>query len=897
MRGVRKDTRECIAHEMVSAISEGGAQLQRWGAVVPLQQTYGVQQAKNADQGIGNKLKFKLKNLNLVSICNWQMSDALPCFCHQWGEQVFSPTGPLFYTPMLYHLMQLVGVTNVQTDGASWFVASGGGGGGGGAPSAASAAGAPDYTDRSRLTADLLSALLAPVSDSVVSALPASSFRPHLPGGGGATSPPCSPRSTSRSRGGGGGGGGGGGPPTAYWRIRDAPAWGSFPGLRAAVASRTRVTDAGGGAERLNAEAVLRLLDSGGVCGATQLRRIHDPAHPLSQYVGGSLVGTFAARAVGAGEALGVYAGVLAPVDALESYLTKLPREAQRAAWSYDIECGIHELTLHGAGVRNALAGINDFHGIDPTALGASVTKVPVRVGGVLPIVVFVARRAVPAGAELTLNYGPAWVRTFVGYFPAAKEFFQNSQDLSTRALMLCFGLSRKDRTRHQMKTTSEDELLRKANEQLRADSEAAQAAAEEAAARAAGGGGGGGGGGEGGGEGGDGGDGAGARRGRPPRRDRSGASVALRAKAAATYAALSEEARRIAETKARAAAVQRGRSGGGAPAAPAAEAVAAASEADAAAGGRGSGRAPRGGRSPPPSLGGVRVPALNLSLLPPPPPPLPPPPAASPFLLPCARLRGELGHYAATHGSVSARLRGELGHYAATHGSDSVSSGSPRRGGGSPGGVGGGGGGGGGGGVAPPPPDAGTPGFAGGGEGARCSSCAQGTHGLLDEWSYFWGAKLCASRAAAAAAAAERALAEREAAAAAARAAAEAEAAQGARRAAVRAKLLGALAATKAAADAAAAEKAVRRAAAAEAAAEKAASRQENWGGKWGNRWAEVETTPEWEAAEELAARQATALQALLKKPMWALIAALPVDERRAVVTQRLLDMGVEVE
>ena len=48
------------------------------------------------------------------------------------------------------------------------------------------------------------------------------------------------------------------------------------------------------------------------------------------------------------------------------------------------------------------LCGINDYHGIDRTP---SVCKVPLRLGGVVPVVLFVAARDVAPGAELTLKY------------------------------------------------------------------------------------------------------------------------------------------------------------------------------------------------------------------------------------------------------------------------------------------------------------------------------------------------------------------------------------------------------------------------------------------------------------------------------------------------------------
>ena len=44
----------------------------------------------------------------------------------------------------------------------------------------------------------------------------------------------------------------------------------------------------------------------------------------------------------------------------------------------------------------------------------------PLRLGGLVPLVLFVAARDVPAGAELTLKYGEAWVSTFLRYFRSA---------------------------------------------------------------------------------------------------------------------------------------------------------------------------------------------------------------------------------------------------------------------------------------------------------------------------------------------------------------------------------------------------------------------------------------------------------------------------------------------
>jgi len=176
---------------------------------------------------------------------------------------------------------------------------------------------------------------------------------------------------------------------------------------------------------------------------------------------------------------------MLATLCDLDPYLSTLSMEDQKLAWSYDIESGIKELTFHGAGARNIMAGINDFHGITSEA---TVCKFPVKLGGILPLVVFVTQRPVCAGSEMTLNYGPAWVKTFCKYHPSARDLFQTAYnpDPSMLELMLTFGLSRADRTRGRIKLHSQEELMNKVNSGLKSISDAAAAAAAAAASAAA---------------------------------------------------------------------------------------------------------------------------------------------------------------------------------------------------------------------------------------------------------------------------------------------------------------------------------------------------------------------------------------------------------------------------
>ena len=400
-------------------------------------------------------------------------------FAHATPFFPAAPTGPFFPAAMLIRLCDEMGVHGISCVDGVWTSADATSSGAG-AGAVVSAPGANSYGTRSQLVADMFSCILVPVPPFVVDDMSSSCYRPHLgvlgrgicvppntasggvdvgaSAGAGATTVADSASPASSS------------PSFSYWRIADRPRWSAFPGLREALASRHRMSTSG-----LDGSEVLNLLDRGSSGDAVEMRMITDDAHPLRKVVTGSLAGAFARRAIAPGEVLGIYPGTLVSVSELDPFLAALPLEQQRAAWSYDIETGFPEYSFHGAAVRNVMCTLNDFHGIEPNpSLGASVRKVPVRLAGVLPLVLFVASRAVPAHAEVTLSYGPAWVKTFTAYFPAAKEFFRGGRgEPSLFEQALSFGFSCGERTRAAKKAAVDDHTVTaRAQEALRLFSE-----------------------------------------------------------------------------------------------------------------------------------------------------------------------------------------------------------------------------------------------------------------------------------------------------------------------------------------------------------------------------------------------------------------------------------------
>ena len=91
--------------------------------------------------------------------------------------------------------------------------------------------------------------------------------------------------------------------------------------------------------------------------------------------------------------------------------------------WSYDFGCpalsnlGKGSFTFQGAFVRSVLSGINDYHRIGDAP---NVAKVPLVLGGLLPLVMFVTNRPVARHEEALLEYGKDWYDTFCRYFPKA---------------------------------------------------------------------------------------------------------------------------------------------------------------------------------------------------------------------------------------------------------------------------------------------------------------------------------------------------------------------------------------------------------------------------------------------------------------------------------------------
>ena len=311
-----------------------------------------------------------------------------------WENIIFSKTGPFFPFRSLIDICKLRGVYMKLVD-CMWY--------------ATNTEGISiDSLLRAQKIADLFNCILEPVSPGIIVGMPSSSYRPHATGAG-----------LSEGKGGAVG---------FYWRIADRPRWTAFPGLRDYLVKRHKSSSHEG-------VDIIEFLDRGSSSDGVEIRIITDPLHPLKRVTTGSLLGAFARRDIVGGEVLGIYPGLLSSLSEMDPFLAALPKEEKNVAWSYDIETGIPSFSYHGAVVRNAMCAINDFHGIEvPHSAGASVKKVPIKILGVLPLVIFQARRAIPFGAELTLSYGPAWVKTFTAYFPKAKEFFitQSSEPLNT---------------------------------------------------------------------------------------------------------------------------------------------------------------------------------------------------------------------------------------------------------------------------------------------------------------------------------------------------------------------------------------------------------------------------------------------------------------------------------
>lgn len=66
--------------------------------------------------------------------------------------------------------------------------------------------------------------------------------------------------------------------------------------------------------------------------------------------------------------------------------------------------------TYQGAFVRNVLSATNDFHGI---ADAPNIVKVPVMLGGFIPLVMFVTARNTRQHEEALMEYGHEWSKTF----------------------------------------------------------------------------------------------------------------------------------------------------------------------------------------------------------------------------------------------------------------------------------------------------------------------------------------------------------------------------------------------------------------------------------------------------------------------------------------------------
>lgn len=250
-----------------------------------------------------------------------------------------------------------------------------------------------------------------------------------------------------------------------HYRLKDRIDFSKYPNLRESLLLRHRnlfLQD-----NHFDFENILNFFEyKGGECGKVMLCTIHDPLHPLSQVAGaGNVSGTFAREPIKNHEILGMYPGVLMPMASLDKWMAHLPVDDRRKSWMYDLTSSVTDYSYHGMGVRNVLAGINDYHGID--AQGASVKKVSVKIGGILPVVFFVAARDINTGEELTLKYGEAWVSTFMKYFPSTNVagIFQNSTKREVHEprmidILASITLGLRERTRHGRKTVGNEEVL-----------------------------------------------------------------------------------------------------------------------------------------------------------------------------------------------------------------------------------------------------------------------------------------------------------------------------------------------------------------------------------------------------------------------------------------------------
>jgi hypothetical protein len=161
-------------------------------------------------------------------------------------------------------------------------------------------------------------------------------------------------------------------------------------------------------------------------------------------------------------------ASFLAPYSSTPSARDPRGLMCRSLVWSYDFgapplpQLG-RAFTFQGTFVRNVLSGINDYHRIGDGCVGGmerrgardvarahfhpprpradlafllshrrarrpltycprspNVSKVPLVLGGLLPVVVFVTNRAVEPCEEALLEYGKDWYDTFCRYVPAA---------------------------------------------------------------------------------------------------------------------------------------------------------------------------------------------------------------------------------------------------------------------------------------------------------------------------------------------------------------------------------------------------------------------------------------------------------------------------------------------